>query len=106
MKPLENNVLIEAILDDRSAGGVLLPDVTKEQGQTRKGKVLAVGPGKVVEQIEKVENGKTFWRVIPTTVKVGDVVWFDYYSASKVESGDPTKPNYLVAENRILALED
>ena len=42
VKPLENNVLIEAILDDRSAGGVLLPDVTKEQGQTRKGKVLAV----------------------------------------------------------------
>lgn len=99
MKPLENNVLIEAMLDDRSAGGVLLPDVTKEQGQTRKGKVIAVGPGKSVE-------GATGWYTLPMTVKVGEVVWFDYYAASKVESGDPTKPNYLVAENRILALED
>lgn len=95
IKPLNDQVLIEAVLDDRSAGGVLLPDSAKEQGQTRKGKVLGVGPGK------KTDYGE----FITTDVKEGDIVWFDVYAASRVDSDDPVKPKFLIPAGRVLAVE-
>ena len=100
MKPLNDQVLVEAVFEDKSAGGVLLPDTAKEQGQTRKGKVIEVGIGKLVE-------GATGFYYIPITgFQEGSIVWFDVYSASRVDSDDPMKPRFLVAANRILAVQE
>src|SRR3990167_6739792 len=97
MHPLNDQVLVEAVFDDKSAGGILLPDTAKEQGQTRKGKVLAVGNGKG-QWIQRTENQVTSpeWWTDPIDCKIGDIVVFDIYSAAKVESDDPLKPWFLV----------
>ena len=65
IRPLSDNVVIKPILEEKTAGGILLPDSAKKEAST--GKVLAVGPGRYID-------GK----VVPVDVKVGDTVLFSY----------------------------
>jgi len=45
IKPLADRILIEpAAAEEKTAGGIIIPDTAKEKPQ--KGKVVAVGPGK------------------------------------------------------------
>jgi chaperonin GroES len=61
--PLHDRVVVKCVEEEKkSAGGIFIPDSASEN--TRIGKVLAVGPGKVNEQ----------GIVSPMTVKVGDTV--------------------------------
>jgi chaperonin GroES len=72
-KPLKDRILVKYSEEsEKSAGGLYIPDTAKEKPQ--KGKVEAVGPGRVTEdgKLQKME------------VKVGDVVLFDKYSGSKI----------------------
>jgi chaperonin GroES len=91
-KPLSNHVFIEALEEEKvSKGGIVLPD-NAEKEKPIKGKVLAVGPGKLLE------NGSTQ----PMAVKIGDVVLFKKYGPDEVEM-DGKK--YLVGdEDDILAI--
>ena|ERR1700733_3462621 len=77
LRPLMNRVLIqktEAIT--KTKGGILLPE--KNQEQLNFGKVIAVGPGK------HLENGS----LRACTVKEGDTVLLPEYGGSKVTLGD------------------
>jgi chaperonin GroES len=66
--PIKDRVLIEpALAEEKTAGGIIIPDTAKEKPQ--KGKVLAVGKGKKDE---------------PMTVKVGDTVLYGKYSGTEV----------------------
>ena len=91
LKPLGDRVVIkQADADVTSPGGIVIPDNAKEK--PTKGEVLAVGPGRVSE------DGK----VIPMTVKVGDVVLYEKYAGSEVKlDNDKT---VVVRESEILAV--
>ena len=75
IRPLHDRLIVKRIEDQeqKSAGGIIIPDSAKEKPQ--EGKVLAVGTGK------KNEDGK----VIPLDVKAGDRILFGKYSGSDIK---------------------
>ena len=91
IRPLDDRVVVEPIeAEETTAGGIVLPDTAKEKPQ--KGKVIAVGPGRLDE------NGKR----IPMEVKEGDVVLFSKYAGTEVKIDDE---EYLIMrEDDILAI--
>lgn len=73
MKPLADRVVIKpSPADEKSKGGIILPDTAKEKPVI--GEVVAVGPGKVTD------DGK---KILPE-VKVGDKVLYGKYSGTEV----------------------
>ena len=91
-KPLFNRLFIETIEEEAiTKSGIVLPD-TAEKEKPVKGKVVAVGPGKLNEKGERV----------PMSVKVGDIVLFKKYGPDEIEI---EKKKYLVGdEDDILAI--
>jgi len=76
LKPLGDKVVVEVIEEPQTtASGLVLPDTAKEKSQ--RGKVLAVGPGKVLD------NGNRE----PIEVKVGDTVVFAKYGGTELDLG-------------------
>jgi chaperonin GroES len=88
--PLEDRVVIQQIeAEEKTAGGIVLPDTAKEKPQ--RGKVLAVGPGKLLDSGERADIG----------VKVGDEVLFGKYSGTDIKlDGEEIK---ILRETDILA---
>jgi chaperonin GroES len=73
MKPLADRVVIKpSPADDKTKGGIILPDTAKEKPVI--GEVIAVGPGKVADDGTK----------ITPEVKVGDKVLYGKYSGTEV----------------------
>jgi chaperonin GroES len=73
IKPLADRVVIKpSPADEKSRGGIILPDTAKEKPVV--GDVVAVGPGKVTD------DGKT----VKPEVKVGDKVLYGKYSGTEV----------------------
>jgi len=73
IKPLEDRVVIKPEMpDEKVQGGIIIPDTAKEKPQ--KGKVTAIGPGKISETGTK----------IPMNVKVGDTVLYGKYSGTEI----------------------
>ncbi|MCZ2341245.1 MAG: co-chaperone GroES [Bacteroidales bacterium] len=76
LRPLDDRVVVEALeAQDKTAGGILLPDTAKQKPQ--QGKVIAAGPGRLRDNGERAA----------LAVKVGDIVLFGKYSGSDVEVG-------------------
>ena len=74
LRPLENGVAIEQVqAEEKTAGGIYLPDAAKEKPQI--GKIVAVGPGKILD------NGKT----LKMSVKKNDKVVYSKYMGNNVE---------------------
>lgn len=68
VKPIADRVLIEpAAAEEKTAGGIIIPDTAKEKPQ--RGKIIAVGNGKPDE---------------PMTVKVGDNVLYGKYAGTEL----------------------
>src|SRR3546814_7629975 len=68
IKPIADRVVVEAApAEEKTAGGIIIPDTAKEKPQ--KGKVVAVGNGKKDE---------------PMTVKVGDTVLYGKYAGTEL----------------------
>ncbi len=68
IKPLADRVIVQAApAEEKTAGGIIIPDTAKEKPQ--RGKVVAVGTGKKDE---------------PLTVKVGDTVLYGKYAGTEV----------------------
>ena len=73
-KPLHNNVLVERIeQEQKTAGGILIPDSAKEKPIT--GKIISVGNGLTLD------NGS----VQAMSVKVGDTVLFNKWSGTEIK---------------------
>jgi chaperonin GroES len=73
-RPLHDRVVIRRIEgEDKTKGGILIPDTVKEKPQ--EGEVIAVGPG------ARDESGK----LIALEVKAGDRVLFGKWSGSEVK---------------------
>ena len=93
LKPLADRVVIEHVeQNDKSTGGIFLPDTAKEKPQ--EGVVRAVGTGRVLD------NGNT----LPMNVKVGDRVIYSKYSGSEIKI-DGTE-YLIVSEKDVLAVVD
>jgi len=74
IKPLGDRLVVERLeQDEKTAGGIIIPDTAKEK--PKQGKVLAVGPG------NKDENGKR----IPVDVEPGDIVLFTQWAGNEVK---------------------
>ena len=74
LKPLSDRIIVQALTaEERTAGGIVLPDTAKEKPQ--QGEVVAAGPGKIQD------NGKT----APMDLKVGDRVYYGKYSGTEVK---------------------
>lgn len=77
IQPLGDRVVVKPLeAEDKTKGGIVLPDTAKEKPQ--EGKIIAVGKGKVSD------DGK----VIPLEVKVGDKILYGKYSGTEVTTKD------------------
>ena len=73
-RPLHDRVLVRPVeQEERTAGGILIPDTAKEKPM--EGKVVAIGPG------TRSKDG----RVHPLDVKVGDRVLFGKWSGTEIK---------------------
>ncbi len=74
IQPLHDRIILEAAQkEERSAGGIILPDTAQEKPQ--RGTVLAVGPGK------RLDSGQ----LAPVDVKAGDTVLYGKYGGTEVK---------------------
>jgi len=91
IKPLGDRVVVKVIeQEERTKGGIVLPDTAKEKPQ--QGEVMAVGTGRTLDNGQKV----------PLEVKKGDRIIFSKYSGTEVKlEGE----EYLILSERdILAI--
>ncbi|MBU1871874.1 MAG: co-chaperone GroES [Candidatus Omnitrophica bacterium] len=92
IQPLGDRVVIKPLeAEEKTKGGIVLPDSAKEKPQ--EGKVLAVGKGKVLENGTKQA----------LEVKVGDKVLYGKYSGTEVTSKDGEEL-LIMREEDILAV--
>ena len=74
LRPLSDRIIVKALdAEEKTAGGILLPDSAKEKPQ--QAEVIAVGPGKVLD------NGS----VVAMDISVGDRVYYGKYSGTEVK---------------------
>jgi len=91
LMPLNDHIVVKAVTEQKTVGGIILPE-TADKEKPEKGEVIAVGPGKLLE------NGSR----AALSVKVGDIVVFKKYSPDEVKVG---KDEYLVIrEDDVLAI--
>jgi len=90
LRPLDDRIVVEPMeAEEKTAGGIVLPDTAKEKPQ--RGTVLAVGPGKLLDNGQRGE----------ISVAVGDQVIYGKYTGSEVEiDGREVK---IVRESDVLA---
>ena len=85
IKPLADRVVVEPLdAEEKTAGGIFIPDNAKERPQ--KGKVVAVGPGKGDEKME---------------LKKDDVVLYGKYSGTEIKVNG--KALLIMRESDVLA---
>lgn len=92
LKPLHDHVIVKAITKDEvTKSGIVLPD-TIDKEKPEKGEVIAVGPGKLMENGQRAEM----------SVKIGDKVMFKKYSPDEIKVDEE---EYLViSEGDIMAI--
>ena len=84
--PLNEKIVVKRLeAEDKTAGGILLPDTAKEK--PRQGRILSLGQGKLLD------NGKR----APFQVKEGDRVLFTSYAGSEIT---------IDGEERLIMTED
>ena len=88
IRPLLDRVLVKRLAnEEKTAGGLYIPDVAKEKAQT--GKVIAIGTGRILN------DGK----FLPMQVKVGDIVFLPKYAGTEA-SGE----HIFIKEDEILGI--
>ncbi len=88
--PLDDRIVVEALeAEEKTEGGIILPDTAKEKPQ--RGTVLAVGPGKLLDNGERA----------PMCVAIGDEVVFGRYAGSEVKHED--RDLKIMRESDVLA---
>ena len=90
LRPLDDRVVVEPLgAEEVTAGGIVLPDSAQEKPQ--RGKVVAVGPGRLLDSGQRGE----------LSVTIGDEVIFGKYGGTEIEvDGEEVK---ILRESDILA---
>ena len=74
LKPLSDRIVVKPLeAEEKTASGIVLPDTAKEKPQ--EGEVMAVGPGKVLENGTRQEM----------ELKVGDKIIYSRYAATEIK---------------------
>ncbi|OIP95810.1 MAG: co-chaperone GroES [Syntrophobacteraceae bacterium CG2_30_61_12] len=74
LRPLHDRIIVRRLEgEERSAGGIIIPDTAKEKPQ--QGQVVAVGKGKLLD------NG----RIVPLLIKEGDRVLFAKWGGTEIK---------------------
>ena len=74
LRPLQDRVIVkQSEAEEKTKSGIVLPDTAKEK--PTKGKVIAVGPGKLDDKGKPMEIG----------LRVGDTVYYGKYSGTDIE---------------------
>ncbi len=93
IKPLADRVVVQREqAEEKTAGGIFLPESAKDKPQ--RGKVLAVGNGKMLKDGSRKE----------LQVKVGDTVLFTVWAGDEVKQAGSDQPVLLMREDDILAV--
>ena len=91
LKPLDDRVVVKPLdAEEKTAGGIVLPDSAKEKSQ--RGQVIAVGAGKLLDSGQRA----------PLSVKSGDTVLFSSYAGTEIKI-DGTD-HQIMREHEILAV--
>jgi chaperonin GroES len=91
MTPLNDKIVVQRLeADDKTAGGIILPDNAKEK--PKQGKILSVGEGKLLESGKRASF----------QVKTGDKVLFTSYAGTEVTVDG--KEYLIMTEDDILAV--
>ena len=91
LRPLHDRVIVERLSEDeRTAGGIIIPDSAKEKPQ--KGKIVAVGKGKVAD------DGS----IRPLDVRAGDIVLFGKYAGTEIKVDNQDR--LIMREDDVLAV--
>jgi chaperonin GroES len=92
--PLHDRLVIKRFeAEEKTAGGILLPDTAKNKPQ--KGTVVAVGPGRLTK------DGKR----VPVQVKEGDVVLFTNWAGDEFKGGGGDNILLMREEDVLAVLE-
>jgi chaperonin GroES len=90
VKPLADRVIVAPMEKEMMKGGIIIPDTAKEKPQ--QGKIVAVGPGSVSDNGERVKP----------EVKKGDIVLYGKYAGTEVSVDNN---DYLILrESDVLAI--
>ena len=91
VRPLDDRVLVkQGEAEEKTAGGIVLPDTVKEKPQ--RGKVIAVGPGKLLDSGKRGEM----------SVKKGDEVFYGKYSGTEIKI--EAEQYVILRESDVLAI--
>jgi chaperonin GroES len=91
VKPLADRILVKPLeAEEKTKGGIIIPDNAKEKPQ--KGEVIAVGPGKIADNGQK----------IAMELKKGDNVLYGKYSGTEVTIDG--KEYLIVKESDVFAI--
>lgn len=91
IRPMNDRVLVTRVEEEqKTAGGIIIPDTAKEKPQ--EGKVVAVGPGK------RDDSGKRQ----PLEVKKGDRILFSKYAGTEIKIDG--QEHIFMREDDILAI--
>jgi len=86
IRPLGDRIVVKAVdAEEKTKGGIILPDSAKEKQQ--KGKVLAVGNGRILD------NGTR----VPLDIREGDTVLYSKYGGTEIKIDGET---YLIVNER------
>jgi chaperonin GroES len=95
VKPLGDRIVVQRVeSEEKTAGGIFLPD--SAQNKPLRGKVLAVGPGKLLKSGTRRE----------LQVKKGDMVLFTMWAGDEYKEIGSGKEILLMREEDVLAVVD
>ena len=93
LKPLNDRIVVKALTPEtKTAGGIILPDAAQEKPQ--EAEVVAVGPGKTLE------NGK----IVPIEVKPGDKIIYAKYGGTEIKLG--ADEYVILRQDDVLAIKE
>jgi chaperonin GroES len=94
VRPLRDRILVERLeeAEQRSIGGIIIPDTAKEKPQ--QGRVVAVGKGRVNDKGE----------VFPLDVKAGDTILFGKYAGTEIKIEG--KEYLIIREDEVLGVAE
>lgn len=93
LRPLADKVIVKKIgVEEKTAGGIVIPNTIVAKEKPQKGEVLAVGPGRLDE------NGNR----TPIDMQVGDVILYSKYSGTEVKIDG--EEYLIIAERDVLAV--
>ncbi|MGE0713538.1 MAG: co-chaperone GroES [Planctomycetota bacterium] len=91
VRPLDDRILVRPLeAEEKTAGGIVLPDSAKEKSQ--RGEVIAVGAGKLLDSGSRA----------PLSVKKGDRVIFGKYAGTEIKIDGAE--HQIMREHEVLAV--